>query len=99
MADDNKLYKHVRDENWDGYTLDELRYRRAFVAARLEIDKERLLRSFNHYKEGTLGSVASIFSRLGSYFPFISSAIISLSVANKFWGLFKQTKSLFSKKK
>ena len=30
------------DEQWKGYTLDELRYARAYTAARIEINRERV---------------------------------------------------------
>ena len=32
----------ANNEQWKGYTLDELRYRRALVGARVEIEKYRL---------------------------------------------------------
>ena len=38
-------------EAWNGYTLDELRYMRAYTAARLEINRDRLRRNFGNVKK------------------------------------------------
>ncbi len=39
---------------WNGYTIDELRYKRALTTARLDIQKERLLNQVNAVK-GSFG--------------------------------------------
>ncbi|MCM1110896.1 MAG: hypothetical protein NC336_06810 [Clostridium sp.] len=44
------------EPNWQGYTLDELRYQRALTAARLEIQKERLMNQTQTLR-GTFGAL------------------------------------------
>ena len=93
------LDKDRLDENWKGYTLDELRIKRAVAAARLQLQKERLLQRLQLLREGSFNRFASTAQRVGSYFPLLSSAILGVSVAVKGWSMIRRVKGLFSKKK
>lgn len=44
----NQLPSPNHDPNWKGYTLEELNYRRAYNAARLEIQKQRIASNYRH---------------------------------------------------
>lgn len=44
-----KILPHEKPE-WNGYTLDELRYMRAYTAARLEINRDRMQRNLVNLK-------------------------------------------------
>lgn len=40
------------EKDWKGFTLDELRYQRAYSAAKSEISKERLIAAFGSLTSG-----------------------------------------------
>lgn len=50
----NKTKSPHDNPEWNGYTIDELRYQRALTTARLDIQKERLLNQVNAVK-GSFG--------------------------------------------
>ena len=45
-----KQLPHEKSE-WNGYTLEEIRYMRAYTAARMEITRDRLQRNFGNLKD------------------------------------------------
>ena len=65
------------NDDWKGYTLDELRYRRAAVSARNQVEKTMLSRNFEALRTGnpitrSWQSMQSIFSTIG----YVNSAIL-----------------------
>ena len=70
MTSKRKALPHETD-NWNGYTLDELRYQRAYTAARLEIQRaglQRNISNFNLIGSGTNvhgGILGKMFNSLG----------------------------------
>lgn len=78
---------------WKGYTLDELRYRRALVEARTEIEKYRLSAMAGQLKErsGFFGS-NSLFSRVAGAISYAEYAILAYRMARKVIPLFRRKK-------
>lgn len=76
---------------WQGYTLQQLRYRRAYIAARLELEKEQLLRDFQTEKS-VMASPMGIISGIGSAFKYLNWGILG-------WQAVKTVGSIFGKKK
>lgn len=76
-------------KKWKGYTLDELRYRRALTSVAIEIEKDRLQRTF----AGVLPSAektqkgTSIISKALGALSYVDYAILG-------WRLFKTLKKL-----
>ncbi len=68
MDKNTNITKHG-DENWKGYNLDELQYRRAYTNARLEIQRQRIALNINQLKNGGPSSMVRTWSsRLFSSF-------------------------------
>ena len=72
-----------RQDDWKGYTLDDLRYRRAYVAARKELEKERLYHNLHNVRKGAVSTAAGTARRVASAVPFLDYAMIAWSVGSK----------------
>lgn len=71
-------------ENWTGYTLDELRYMRAYSAARIEINRERLAaRVKTVEKNGLGGSPRNMLGKVLGAFSYIDLGIIAWRIGSK----------------
>ena len=44
----------MKTDEWKGYSFEELRYQRALVTIKCEIEKEKLLATVNQLKQGKL---------------------------------------------
>lgn len=73
------------DENWKGYTIDELCYRRAYTVARLEIEKERLLHNIANIQDGFRASTTtrSMFSRIIGSFSYIDLGLMAFKIGKR----------------
>lgn len=80
---------HHSSQKWKGYTLDELRYRRALTGVAIEIEKDRLSRSISSLVPGALKSRTSGASMLSKAF----GALSYVDYAILGWKLFKKLKS------
>ncbi|MCI9285863.1 MAG: hypothetical protein HFJ91_08785 [Muribaculaceae bacterium] len=84
--------------DWKGYTLDELRYMRAYTAARIEISKNRLAGQASNIKKNGLGSATpgggSIASRIIGAFGYIDMALIGWRIGKMVF----RTARLFKKR-
>lgn len=78
---DKKLMPHHSD-NWDGYTLDELRYQRALNMARLEIEKEKLNAGITEMRRGlpTINSGHGILSKIAGSLSYIDYAVLAFRI-------------------
>lgn len=83
----DKILPHNSD-TWDGYTIDEIRYLRAYTAARLEISRERLQRNASEMVESAnpLANGHSILSRMLGTMNYLDIALITFKVGR---GVFK----------
>lgn len=87
-----KQLPHTTEE-WKGYTLEEIRYARAYTAARMELNRERLAaRAKDMQKNGlTPGVPKGIVGKLLGAFSYIDIALLAWRVGHK---LFKVTRAI-----
>lgn len=80
--------------DWNGYTLDELRYMRAYTAARIEINRDRLTsRIRNVSKEGKKGIAPSgMIGKVLGAFSYIDMAIIAWKLGSNIFRIFRTFK-------
>lgn len=73
---------------WRGYTMDELRYRRAYVTARLELDKAHILSQIDSLrsKRGTGGGGLSI----GNAVKYVQYGIMAFQVVRRITSMFRK---------
>lgn len=93
MASNNKKLPH-NTPDWHGYTLDEIRYMRAYTAARIEINRDRIgARLAELGKTGKRGmGPKSIAGRIISAFSYIDMAVIAWKVGASALKLFRAVK-------
>lgn len=71
-------------ENWRGYTMDEMMYQKAFLLARMEVSKSRLLSQASEFKSGFPGvRGGSIWSRILSGLSYVDYIIIAFKLGSK----------------
>lgn len=66
MSTPKTLPHHTSD--WKGYSIDELRYMRAYTAARIEINRDRLTSRVAAIKKNGLTGAAGTGSMIGKMF-------------------------------
>ncbi|MCH5326999.1 MAG: hypothetical protein J1E29_07345 [Duncaniella sp.] len=92
MAAQKQLPHSTAD--WQGYTLDELRYMRAYTAARIEINRERLtarmaeITDFNKKGAGAKGIVGRIIGAMS----YIDMAVIVWKISSSAFRLFRSVR-------
>lgn len=86
-------------EDWKGYTIDELRYRRAYVATCSELAKERLDQSFHALRSNTLQSAASAATGVTKSLPLIGTAYTVVKWGSRAYKYFKQLRDRRKNKK
>lgn len=76
---------------WKGFTIDELRYRRAYMLARCELAKGQLMRSAHEAKQGMplSGGSHGIMGKLLGSLNYLDYALIAFRIGSK---LFKLTR-------
>ncbi len=70
-------------EGWDGYTLDQLRYMRAYTAARIEISKDRMQRNLANLKSGPAGKTEGLLGKMFSTLSYLDIAILTFKISSK----------------
>lgn len=93
MAESKQLPHHDAVE-WNGYTLDEIRYARAYTAARIELSRGRLLAKVDGVRKSGFaagGMQKNLFSRLLGAFGYIDVAIFAWRIGRK---LFRVTRAI-----
>ncbi len=80
-----KLPLGPQDENWKGYTIDELRYRRAYTVARIEIEKERLRHNLAVMQEEMKAPALTrnIFNRVMGSLSYIDLGVMVFRLARR----------------
>ncbi len=77
------------DVNWKGYTIDEIRYQRAFTLARLEIEKARIFNATqNIYKGVERQTSTGIVGRLLSSLSYLDYAVIAFKFGRRILNIF-----------
>lgn len=77
-------------EDWHGYTLDQLRYRRAYVVARIELEKDQILNDIRQQRESF--SPWLLLTHAGSALRYANWGILAFQA-------FKTIGRLFGRKK
>ena len=80
-------------EEWKGYTLEEIRYARAYTAARMELNRERLAaRAVDVQKNGLNPNVSKgVLGKMLGAFSYIDIALLAWRVGRK---LFRVTRAI-----
>lgn len=93
MTTSVKKAPHHHD-NWQGYTIDELRYQRALTSARLEIQKEKLSNQFQTIR-GTFGMVEGkgIMGKMLSSLNYVDYAVLAFQTVRRLSALFRHRKN------
>lgn len=76
--------------DWQGYTIDELRYQRALTSARLEIQRERLLNQVNAVR-GQFGTLEGrgIMGKMLRSLNYVDYAVIAFQTVGRIRSMFK----------
>ncbi|MDE5665532.1 MAG: hypothetical protein K2I31_06325 [Duncaniella sp.] len=77
-----KQLPHEKSE-WNGYTLEELRYMRAYTAARIEITRDRLQRNFGNLKDYGPVSKTGLLGKVLGTLSYIDIAIITYRIGSR----------------
>ncbi len=85
-----KMTKLQTEQNWKGYTLDELRYRRARKAAETQVSKILLSQRFEALRTGnpvtrSWDTMRDIFSAIG----YVNSAVLAFQLFRRLRGLWR----------
>ena len=83
-------------KEWKGYTLEEIRYARAYTAARMELNRERLTaRARDMQKNGLKPGVSKgMLGKMLGAFSYIDIALLTWRVGRK---LFRVTRAIKGK--
>lgn len=87
---ERKLLPHEKD-NWTGYTLDEIRYLRAYTAARMEINRDHLRRNFSNVKNFNAFPAKGMFGKILGTLSYLDIAVMTFRIGSK---VFKTVKRL-----
>ncbi|MBD5314302.1 MAG: hypothetical protein K2G41_03440 [Duncaniella sp.] len=68
---------------WTGYTLDELRYLRAYTAARIEINRDRIERNVAGLKDNGPVSKGGLLGKVLGTLSYIDIALLTYKVGSK----------------
>lgn len=88
-----KQLPHSSVEGWKGYTLDELRYARAYTAARMELNRGRLMSRLEEVSKSGLktSSPAGILGKVLGAFSYIDIALMTWKIGRR---MFRLTRSI-----
>lgn len=90
---ENKPAVRHHDPEWKGYTIDELRYQKAFALARVEIQKEKMAIAASQLKEGMPGVKAhGIYGKLLGSLNYLDYVIIAYKLSSKVFSMFKSVR-------
>lgn len=83
MSNHKQLPHHTPD--WHGYTLDEIRYMRAYTAARIEINRDRITTRVHELSKASKNGMTptGLAGRLLGAFSYLDMAIIAWKVGSK----------------
>ncbi len=82
MLTANKELPHEKPE-WNGYTLEELRYMRAYTAARIEINRDRLRRNFSGFKSVGPKSSTGLLGKVLGTLSYLDIALVTFRIGSK----------------
>lgn len=77
-----KELPHEKPE-WTGYTLDEIRYMRAYTAARIEISRDRLKRNFTGLQKANPVRSGGMLGKLLGTLSYLDIALVTFRLGRK----------------
>lgn len=81
------LHTGLHDSSWRGYTIEELRYRRALVLLKLEAQKEKLARDYREMVAGGVvpmtGTSRNIMTKLMGALDYFDYAYIAYKAGGR----------------
>ncbi|MCM1354808.1 MAG: hypothetical protein NC212_00200 [Staphylococcus sp.] len=77
-----KQLPHEKPE-WTGYTLDQIRYMRAYTAARLEINRDRMQRNLANLKNAGPVSKSGILGKVLGTLSYLDIALVTFRIGSK----------------
>lgn len=86
------IRKRTPETEWDGYTLEELRYQRALTTARIAISRELLMIQASQLYKGKLPPQpgrSGIFSRMLSSLSIFDYVILAMRIGHKLTRAFR----------
>lgn len=88
-----KQLPHAVTEDWKGYTLDEIRYARAYTAARMELNRGRLVARFEGLGNTSFRatSPAGLVGKVLGAFSYLDMALIVWKVGRS---MFRFTRAI-----
>jgi len=92
MTNQKQLPHHTVE--FKGYTMDELRYQRAYSAARLEINRSRLEERFTNLRKNGLkptGTAGALGKLIGA-FSYIDLALVAWKIGSQTFRIFRRIK-------
>jgi len=78
----SKILPHEKDD-WKGYTLDELRYMKAYTAARLEINRDHLRRNITNVKNMGAIPTKGLFNKILGTLSYFEIAVMAFRIGGK----------------
>lgn len=88
----------IQTDDFKGYTLDDLRYRRAYLAARCDLQKERLMHHFSSLKSGTTTSAVNVVRKATSAIPAFNYAMLAWNIGSRAWKILGKLRGRKKKK-
>lgn len=87
MSNANKILPHhdLEAVEWKGYTMDELKYARAYTAARIELNKSRLITRVSQMRQSDMRPAMSrgIIGKMLGAFSYIDLAMLAWKIGKK----------------
>lgn len=85
----------VAAPRWDGYSLEDIRYRRAVNQVKMEMEKERLASVMSRFSSGRTAAVfnSGLLGRIFSHLSIIDYALIGFQIfqqGRKIFGIFRR---------
>lgn len=77
-------------EDFNGYTLDELRYMKAYEAARMEIARDRISQSLNGVRNTSAVLTSGVISKVVGSFSYIELGFIAFKTVKRLLKLFRR---------
>ena len=79
------------DMEWKGYTFNEIKYQRALVTIKSEIEKEKLISTFSSIKQSKISVVGA-----GGNNPLLNKVLGALDIVDYSFMAFKLGRKLYS---
>jgi len=95
--DIKKSMPHHQDD-WEGYTLEDLRYRRAYVAACRELEREKLAHAAGALRTNPATGAFNAVRRVTEKVPMLNYTLLALGVGQKAWKIISKFRGKKKKK-